>query len=229
MLIYIFSPHVAPLLYYLIVKSKRICDAHCCTKGRRTKKITRKDYYKLYLGPNFDIGTRYSQILVTIFVVLIYSPGMPILYVCCFLFMFITYWVDKILLLRFYRKPPNIDLFVAELFDIMILFGMILHFAFAIWMYGNKGILYSAPVKILDDIAEWIRYNIDAQDGSYAAEIVNRITLTHNVICFIFLCVIVLIFIWNIFLKGLLYYMVCFCRRKTLIKKVRDDSIYDGK
>ncbi len=194
--------------------------------GKKTKKITRKDYFNLYLGPNFDMGSRYSQILVTIFVVLIYSPGMPILYVCGFLFLFICYWVDKILLLRFYRSPPQIDLFVAKLFDVIILAGLILHYCFAIWMYGNETILTSGSYDILNKIADWIKNKIVSQD-SIAIEILKRLTYSHNIICLIFLCLVLLIFIYNIFLKGLVN-VVCLWRRETIIEKEIDYSIYDG-
>jgi hypothetical protein len=228
MIIYIFSPHIAPIIRFIWVKYLRCCD-RCCAKGRNTKKITHRDYYNLYLGPEFDIGTRYSQILVTIFVVLIYSPGMPILYVCCFLFLSVTYWVDKCLLLRFYRSPPHIDLFVAKLFDIILLFGLILHFCFAIWTYGNENILVSISVNLFEKIANWIRNEFQFQANSLGMNILDKITYSHNLICFIFLCLIVLIFLWKLFLSEILKFAVCFCRGKKMVKKLRDDSIYDGR
>ncbi len=213
-------------MYYFFIKIKRGCDRRNLDPGKKTSKVTRKDYINLYLGPNFDMGRRYSQILVTIFVVLIYSPGMPILYACAFLFLLSCYWVDKILLLRFYRSPPKIDLFIAKLFDVIVLAGLILHFCFAIWMYGNDTILTSTSFDILNRIAEWIKNKIVSQD-SVAIEILKRLTFSHNIICFVFLCVVVLLFIYNIFLKGFVNFM-CLWRKKTMIEKEVDYNIYEG-
>jgi len=226
MLINIISPHVAPFLYYFFIKIKQGCDKRNLEPGKKTKKVTRKDYINLYLGPNFDMGRRYSQILVTIFVVLIYSPGMPILYVCAFLFFLICYWVDKILLLRFYRSPPKIDLFIAKLFDVIVLAGLILHYCFAIWMYGNDSILTSTSFDILNRIAEWIKNKIVSEDSA-AVEILKRLTFSHNIICFVFLCLVVLLFVNNIFLKGFVNFM-CLWRKKTIIEKEVDHNIYEG-
>lgn len=38
-----------------------------------------------------------------------YSPGLPILFVITTINFIVIYWVDKWLLLRFYRTPKNFD------------------------------------------------------------------------------------------------------------------------
>ena len=52
---------------------------------------------------------RYSNMLTVLSVTFLYSGGMPILYPVAALFFFISYWVDKCLLLRCYRKPIKFD------------------------------------------------------------------------------------------------------------------------
>lgn len=51
--------------------------------------------------------TRYSYLLNLLFVAMAYSGGMFVMNALSFLFFFITYWVDKTMLLRFYRRPPH--------------------------------------------------------------------------------------------------------------------------
>ena len=38
-----------------------------------------------------------------------YSPGLPILFIISAVNLFIIYWIDKWLILRFYRTPKNYD------------------------------------------------------------------------------------------------------------------------
>lgn len=58
--------------------------------------------------------TRYSNMLVVLAVTMLYSGAMPVLYVSAGLFFFVTYWVDKILLLRCYRKPIKFNNYMAS-------------------------------------------------------------------------------------------------------------------
>ena len=65
------------------------------------------------ISSEFDIEARYSNILVVMGVTFLYSGGMPILYASAGLFFFVTYWVDKCLLLRCYRKPIKFNNYIA--------------------------------------------------------------------------------------------------------------------
>ena len=229
MILNIFTPHLAPILTFTIAKCKRHCDKNCGKKGnRKTKLNTRQEYHALYLGPVFDIGSRYSQILTTIFVTLVYSSGMPILYVCCFLFFIITYWIDKWMLLRFYKMPPSTDLFIAKLFNIIILFAMVVHYGFGIWTYGNKNILVDNANTALTSVSTWIKNWFDVENGSFAANVVERITLSHNIICLVFMCFIFLVFLWRLFFMDFFMKYLCCCFDLDM-DKMKDVNIYDGK
>ncbi len=41
------------------------------------------------------MDVRYSQFLTTLFMIFMYSSGIPILYPIAFIFFFLTYWFDK--------------------------------------------------------------------------------------------------------------------------------------
>ncbi len=55
------------------------------------------DYQNIYMGPEFLIEVRYSQIMTFYFIAMMYSSGMPILYVISFLQFGVMYWFDKFL------------------------------------------------------------------------------------------------------------------------------------
>ncbi len=48
------------------------------------------------MGPQFDIDFRYSQILNVIFISMMYSSGLPILYAAVLINFIILYWIDKL-------------------------------------------------------------------------------------------------------------------------------------
>jgi len=80
---------------------------------------------------------------------MIYSPGMPILYMIATLQTFVLYWVDKILckffgimyiVLRLYMKPPKYGNEMAEVSRNAMAYAIFFHFIFGFLMYSNSNI-----------------------------------------------------------------------------------------
>ena len=226
MIINIVTPHAAPLLFCIWNKCRVCCDK--CGK-KETKCKTRKEYLDLYLGPEFNISARYASILTTIFVTLMFSSGMPLLYACAFLFLFITYWVDKILLFRYYQYPPNIDLFLDTYCNMVILFGMVIHFAFGIWMYGNEMIISKEDPGWFGDVQEKIAKALESMttSDSYYSNAFSRILYTHNILMLIFLAIIILALIYRIFFWNCTANKCCKCCVVD-VKKIKCVDIYDA-
>jgi hypothetical protein len=63
-----------------------------------------------------------------VFVTMAFSGGIPILYAIAAVFFFVTYWVDKILLLKFYRKPPNYSIKMANGVAKWFKWALLMHF-----------------------------------------------------------------------------------------------------
>ena len=59
--------------------------------------MVQEDYEHVYTGPEFLIEVRYSQIISSVFILMLYSSGIPALYFVGFVQFFIMYWVDKFL------------------------------------------------------------------------------------------------------------------------------------
>ena len=74
----------------------RCVDRSCTCNRRKTRKITQPDYEDINTGAEFLIEYRYSQILTTLFIVMMYSSGLPILYLIALLTYFFQYWFDKL-------------------------------------------------------------------------------------------------------------------------------------
>lgn len=226
MIINIVTPHASPLLFCLWNKCRICCDK--CGK-KETKCKTRKEYLDLYLGPEFNISARYASILTTIFVTLMFSSGMPLLYACAFLFLFVTYWVDKILLFRYYQYPPNIDLFLDTYCNIVILFGMVIHFAFGIWMYGNETIISKDDPGWFGDVQEKIAKALESvtTSSSYYSNAFSRILYTHNILMLIFLVIVILALIYRIVFWNCTAKKCCKCCVVD-VRKIKCVDIYDA-
>lgn len=64
---------------------------------------------QLYRPRAFLLSTRFPVVLNTVFVTLAYAGGLPILIPIGFLSLVMSYWVDKVTLLRLYAKPPYME------------------------------------------------------------------------------------------------------------------------
>jgi len=51
---------------------------------------------KAFVGDPFDLSERYAQVLMVVFVTLLYSGGMPLLLPLCALSLWVHYGVDKV-------------------------------------------------------------------------------------------------------------------------------------
>ena len=97
MIINSFSGHIGYIVFPILNGFSKCFDSGCGCEGKATKKRTKREYMELYTGPDFDIGARYSEILFKIFVGLLYSSGMPFMYVTILVYLIINYWLDKFL------------------------------------------------------------------------------------------------------------------------------------
>merc|ERR1719188_2721420 len=75
-----------------------------------TKKLRHHmELQDLFTNPDFEISIAYAKLLTTVFCCMIYSSGLPLLYIFAALDMFMTYWTDKWVLLRHSKRPPAYD------------------------------------------------------------------------------------------------------------------------
>ncbi len=213
MILNIVTPHIAPLIGYLMTSIKR-CFDRCCSSNKISSLLTKNEYFELYVGPEFSMGSRYAQILSTMFVVIIFSSGIPFLYVCCFLFFVFTYWTDKFLLLRFYRTPPHTDLYVSKLFYYILLFGIIVHLSVGIWIYGNKEIFFNVNSPLFDFLIKFLNEKLNLYESEgVTIGITKRLLMPHNLLMTIVLAISVIWFLYKSLLRHILKFLICtrFC------------------
>jgi len=101
----VLTPHLSNIAFQILYALNRCCDRSCSCNSKKTKQLGQEYYEDINTGNEFMFEFRYSNLLTVLAVALLYSGGLPIMYPTAAMFFFISYWVDKCLLFRCYRKP----------------------------------------------------------------------------------------------------------------------------
>lgn len=75
----------------------------------RTKQLIQSEYEALYIGPEFLIEHRLGQLVAATWTAFFFMPAFPTMFAYLIVIVFVFYWFDKILFLRYYRVPRNSD------------------------------------------------------------------------------------------------------------------------
>ena len=99
--------HLVQILFF---GGCRQYDRGCCVCDRRkTKKLLQIQYEKLYVGPVFPLDARLAIAVSATWITFMFSATMPLIYLVTALNFTVQYWIDKAMVLRFYRNPKNFD------------------------------------------------------------------------------------------------------------------------
>jgi len=98
----------------------------------------------LYTGPEYILELRFAQVMALIFVTFTYSAGMPILYYITFISLVITYWTDKILVSKYFRKENGFTSDLSRNVVNMLYYAVVVHIPFGYVMLTEPNILESS-------------------------------------------------------------------------------------
>ena len=149
MVLEIAIPHLLPLLQIIYYRCRKVHDRGCCKDSRISKKFFQSDYEDLYVGPEFDLDARLAQIVVFTWVTYMYSVGMPILFLISAMNFALMYWVDKWLILRFYKLPRNYDETTMHSTLHQLNYSFLFHLVIGVLMISNSGLLPTSEMVSL--------------------------------------------------------------------------------
>ena len=141
MLLQAVTVHLSPLLRGVTLTLARFWDRRCTFNRAITRKSTQSDLNNSYLGIEFAIEERYAQLYSAIFVIFVYSAGMPLLMLALAVTVVLMYWVDKYLFLRHYNTPPQWSASLPRHFSSLLPYALLLRLGFGIWMLSAPGAL----------------------------------------------------------------------------------------
>ena len=102
----------------------------------KTSALTQRQLNQAYEGPPVELSERYGAMLSAVFTVLMYAPGMPLLYIFAVIYFILAYWADKITLLEIFKRPGTLDSTLVRAAADNFQWGIYLHLGFATWMFG---------------------------------------------------------------------------------------------
>lgn len=102
---------------------------------------------------------RYCNILTVIFIVMLYTSGIPILYPIACLYFCVVYVCDKYMLFRWYKKPAVLDGHIALNSLEWFKFAILLHVVCGSIMYSSSDILNSEKSEefLTDNWEDYLR------------------------------------------------------------------------
>jgi hypothetical protein len=112
-------------------------------RQERHNEVTQKALLSRVSAPPFCLEAKYAAMLSNIAVILLFSTSYPILYFLGFCTLVISFYAEKLLILRFYEKPQPGDPRQAEVATRVLQAALLLHAAFGFWMLGASGVISS--------------------------------------------------------------------------------------
>ena len=140
-MIAIFSPQIDFAIVWTLKWFKRKVDRgffNCFSKYTVTKQSSLLNYVELYSGPEYEIFFKYTYMLKLVFFCFQFGLLMPILFPLTLLGFANLYIFEKVMLVYFYKRPPNYDTKINAYAIKMIGLAPIVGMLFTFWIMGNQ-------------------------------------------------------------------------------------------
>jgi len=114
--------------YFLLAKEKH-------------SQLTPQGLLRQVAPPPFHLESKYASMLSNVGVILLFSAAYPILYVLGLFTMLISFYAEKLLMLKFYKKPQDSDPRQAEFAVKCMRIILFMHAAVGFWVLGASGVV----------------------------------------------------------------------------------------
>lgn len=98
---------------------------------------TQADLEDLWVGGEWFISERYSDVISIISIAAFFGPLIPVSYAIAAATLWVAYWNDKYLLLRYWRRPPELDTTSASYASRFFVTTLVVHLLVASWITAN--------------------------------------------------------------------------------------------
>lgn len=142
MLLQAVTPHIVPLAqYFHHLRLRRREEKREQLASDDGKRYRGEEPQEVFIGPEFPMEVRLSQVILTVTLVLMYSPGLPMLYVLGIGSLAAAFWLDKYFILHFYRPQRGSHRELLDRVFSQTRVAFLLHFTIGCFMYSNGRIL----------------------------------------------------------------------------------------
>ena len=198
----------------------------------RTKKILQQDVEKLYIGEEIASFYVYAAFFTTLWSVLTYSSGIPILYPIACLNYLVLYWVYKILLIKYYRKTVSFNQDLPNFSIYFFKVGIILHIVMGAFIFTNKKILNSDLLDVYEEQAgvSSLADEYASSDVGFFMFLIQRFTSGIGIFYLVFIILLIVGFILRQTLGLILgkilealFKLLCCCCKKSEADLEKED------
>ena len=167
-----FVPHIAPVLRSVVVFKFQ-------QRGALLAASSQSDLNRRYTPPRLNVGQRLPVVMKGIVVTMLFSSGMPILYVLSAGQLWFSYNLEKFMMLYVLARPPALDETLITSSVKQMHNWMLAHLALAVWMFGDSDIpgptvVEQAISQGLDTPYEEVNQLRDAGQEDRAADLLNK-------------------------------------------------------
>jgi hypothetical protein len=134
----IWYPFVGEAMWGGIRVLKRCVDKFKSEENNETACITQQLYLNTYAGPDFYMHYKYSAMLNTSFVTMMYGGGLPVLFPIAAAQFTVFYMIENYKFYYVYKQPPAYDEKLNTYALKMLQKAPLLLLGFSYWMYSNK-------------------------------------------------------------------------------------------
>lgn len=127
---------------------KRCFNVASIEAQRNNTYILQDEVNALYVGPPFDVATRTATLLMLVFYIMTFSPGLPILTPLACIAFTLAFRIQKRILLRHAARPPHMDSQIMRNVLGLLPYAAIIRLCFACWMYGNPEAFEASSLSV---------------------------------------------------------------------------------
>jgi len=129
----------------------RLYKTHCKTALQ---------YADLNSGAEHLLFEKYPRLVNIVMVSMMYSFGLPIFLILTFVSLLISYFIDKLLVAYYHRKPPMYDDTLNKTSVHFMKWGAFIYLAIAYWMVSNRQMFGNdlTPKEYQDQVDEYHHY-----------------------------------------------------------------------
>lgn len=125
----IFTPHIIQAALGPCTNCIKACLARC--------KFLQVDMNTSIMPPSFDLTKKYSHILNALFVLMLYSPGMPHLNVVAFFIFSMSYMFQKYILLRVASRPVKYSAIISQNVTQVLKYALVIKLLTSLWVFTS--------------------------------------------------------------------------------------------
>ena len=142
----------------------------------------------LYIGPEIKGAKAFARMMSTLFIIMVYSSGMPIIYLVGMFWFTMMYMINKLLILKYYQTTMTFTRIIPEYSVILLKTGIICHIFCAGFMLTNPlpfetinaHTAVLAHFNFIRDTVFFGNFYRDFKDDPFLGTILNRLKFFHQ-------------------------------------------------